>query len=258
MSVPQDFSNLEVILQRSDDALKEVQQTPEKWLVPFENFKQVAFSDAKEVAGHRATTSITSQQWGKSFNKPQLSVVSLPPTESSFNSPKDLLPQQNQHPKRICYLPAKGFWLLLGAILAIIALAVGIPLGLHSRKNGSSSGSSPASSSSVAPSSPSTSALPPPPTSVDLNNDSSGLASVAWNDSNGVAQYRVYFQDRQNAIKESAWNASAHIWQETRSLGVAKAKSPLSAAVTGPQDFSFVWYSLCCSRAIANTVIHRN
>ena len=254
MSVPQDFSQLEVFHRRTDEGLKEVQQTPDKLLVPhdsgdalkevqqtpdkllavpFRDSKEVAFDDSKEV--HNSTrTSLISHLWGKSFDKSPTSA------QSYLGSSTTLLPEDKPRRRRICWLPAKIFWILLAATLIVIALAVGIPVGLLMSKNKSGISSANGSNLAAAPKPASAPAPPPPAAPANLNNDSSGIASVAWNDTHGVTQYRFYFQDSQQTIRESAWNSSAQKWMETQSIGVAKGKSPITAAITGPQDFPFV------------------
>ncbi|KAI9682222.1 MAG: hypothetical protein M1817_000276 [Caeruleum heppii] len=80
-----------------------------------------------------------------------------------------------------------------------------------------------------------------PPTDVPFDQltiqPRSGLASVAWNGSNDVMQYRVYFQDGNSTIRESAWNSTGRTWYLSNpSVGQAKRTSPIAAALTNPQD----------------------
>ena len=223
MSVPQDFSNLEVVYGRSDEGFKEVR----------------LFDADKEV--HKA------KDLGKEVHNANSFVRSPLPTVSSTTTSTYSLPDKEgssigeQRPKRTCGLPVKVFWLLLGlTIVAAAAVAIGVPVGLYYLKK---TPPSPGSSLSVASnSSLGTTESSPPPASVPVapREASPGLASVAWNDTNGVLQYRVYYQDDKLAIKESAWNASGNKWQQTRSIGTAKAKTPITAAVTGPENFAFV------------------
>ena len=256
MSVPQDFSNLEVIWQETDEGLKEVQSTPDKLVVwqTDEGLKEVQHTpdkllvpgdDFKEV--YITKTSLVSQLWGKSFDKSHLSAVSLPSAQSSFGSSTTVLeedshlPEGTQHRKRTCGLSTNVFWIMLAGLVVLAALAVGIPVGLHIRNSERvSTMLANGASLSAAPNPSPSSTTHAPPAPLDLNNGSSGIASVAWNDTKGVTQYRLYFQDSQQTIKESAWNSSRQKWIETRSIGVAKAKTPITAAITGPQDSSFV------------------
>ena len=63
----------------------------------------------------------------------------------------------------------------------------------------------------------------------------SALASVAWSDANGVIHYRVYYQDSNNMIKESAWtNAdSPPKWYvSNEGIGTAKNGTPLAVVST--------------------------
>lgn len=227
LSIPQDFSNLEVVLRRTDEGFKEV--------------RVLSSDELKEVHNPSNTSE-------KYYNGSPLSVKSPPSALSSTGSFARSLPDKEgpvpgePRAKRICGLPAKGFWLLLALTLVAASVAVGVPVGLYVHKMNAApatfTGSSLAVASGPSPGSPAaTSSAPAPPAFRDA---SSGIASVAWNDTNGVAQYRVYYQDDKLSIKESAWNASSNKWQDTGSIGTAKNKTPIAAAVTGPQDFTFV------------------
>ena len=69
---------------------------------------------------------------------------------------------------------------------------------------------------------------------------SSKISSISWTDSNGIMQYRLYFQDTNNTIKESAWSSAQRLWYISNfSLGKAKPASPIEATVTG-EDWIFV------------------
>lgn len=80
-----------------------------------------------------------------------------------------------------------------------------------------------------------------PPSNHAAISDTSSLASIAWNGTNGIIQYRVYWQGVDNIIRESAWNATAKLWQLSNSaMGSAKANSPLVAVVSGPARSAIV------------------
>lgn len=67
----------------------------------------------------------------------------------------------------------------------------------------------------------------------------SKLAAVAFNDTNNILQYRVYYQDSNNYIRESSWNASAKTWYVSNSMVTkAKPQSPIAASAIGLPEFS--------------------
>lgn len=128
--------------------------------------------------------------------------------------------------RTICGIPRKTFWILLGVKLLMMVLVIAVPVGLFVRRGKHTSAH--ANASNVPPSSP-----------IMISNTSS-LASIAWNDTNGIMQYRVYWQGEDNIIRESAWNATANLWQLSNSaIGIAKANSPLAAVVSGPAVYPF-------------------
>lgn len=67
----------------------------------------------------------------------------------------------------------------------------------------------------------------------------SKLASIAWNDTNQVTQYRLYSQDSKSEIRESAWNSTGKQWYSNGVVGKAKSGSAIAAAVTGPPSWPF-------------------
>ena len=59
------------------------------------------------------------------------------------------------------------------------------------------------------------------------------LASVAWGDTNGVVHYRVYYQDSNAMIKESAWVSAQQEWYVSNGgIGLAKNGTPLAVIST--------------------------
>jgi hypothetical protein len=105
-------------------------------------------------------------------------------------------------------------------LVVVIALVVGVPAGLHLHDSSSNASTGPSILSILR---------------------TSKLSSVAWNDTYAVTQYRLYFQDENNTIVESAWDSGSRLWQiSNRAVGKAKAGSPIAATVTGPPDFAFV------------------
>ena len=256
MSVPQDFSSLEVHHRRTDDGLKEVDHQSSGLLGTF--------------SGIEAYDSRSVSPLPESYNAGSQRSTLFPPSHfSTANSLSTLVPdkeagpatpaESTQRARRICGLPANGFWLLLATTLIIIAVAAGVSVGLyvhkdHTPASPTTNGNSLAATTQSSLASPSASSAAPDAVPRD---PSSGLASVAWNDTKGTAQYRVYYQDNQNAVKEFAWNASSNAWEQTQTLGKAQAKTPIAAAVTGPQDFAFVSCPSRSSLSVTN-MLHRS
>ena len=233
MSPPEDFSTLEVRPIRKDETLKEVLRQPARLVTTFSRI--VGSSDVSAVSG--------------SYDASQRSAISPPSVTSSSNSVRDLLPDKEangdtpQKPRRICGLSLRIFWPLFISVLLVIAVAIGVPVGLHVQR-----GSKAAASSSPGPTLPTaTPQLVPAPHGPGASNSSSvaispssKLASMTWIGLDGVLQYRLYFQDDQQMIRETAWNASSKSWALTQTIGKAKLASPIAAVVTGPSDHPFV------------------
>ncbi|MCJ1271465.1 hypothetical protein MMC22_011366 [Lobaria immixta] len=135
--------------------------------------------------------------------------------------------------RTICKLRPNVFWLTLVLVLCVVVAAVCGSLGytLSHRK------SIPETSSANA-TGPRPSSLTGSPGKRFFGNTS--LAAVSWNDTNAVTQYRLFHQDENNLIKESAWNSSSRTWHVSNpAIGNAKAASPIAAVVTGPPHFRF-------------------
>lgn len=134
-------------------------------------------------------------------------------------------------------------WICLASIIVIGGTVGGFIGGLRSRKTTVSSvaptnTTTKSSSSSIPAQSPtSTSTDPRQSSSRSLN---SSLASVAWKDSSGSSNRRLYYNSN-GTIKESAWNSSGSTWYtRSKALGNATANSPVVAAVAGTEHFPFV------------------
>lgn len=132
---------------------------------------------------------------------------------------------------RFCNPHRKIFWAMIIAItLAIVALTVGLAVGLTQKNS-----STPGSTSIPSPVTRNESAIAAPL----LTN--SKLSSIAWLDQDKVLQKRVYYQGMDNTIKESSWNASNTRWYiSNEAIVKAKNGSSIAAAVTGPPDWEFV------------------
>ena len=127
-------------------------------------------------------------------------------------------------------------WLLGAVVFLIVVLGAVLGGVLGSRASHSPSS---ASSSSTSPSSTSQASLLPSATSDPISatssptgiSSNSRLASIAYPDEDNVLQYRVYYQDDNNTIKESAWNNSQATWYVLNdNIGTAKKGTPIAAA----------------------------
>jgi hypothetical protein len=141
----------------------------------------------------------------------------------------------------ICGVPRKTFWILFGVITgvfiigAVIGAAVGVAVGGNLHRNSLSSAPNGTTNGTV-PDVANTSNLLP----------GSSIASVNWIDSYGATHYRVYFQDTNNSLIQSAWDSQNQTWvasqilNATNSLvGDIKPATPIAAAVR-PTLGSFV------------------
>jgi hypothetical protein len=141
----------------------------------------------------------------------------------------------------ICGVPRKTFWIVCGIITgvfiigAVIGGAVGGTLhrnSLSSAPTGTATGTAPGAVPVVANAS---NLLP-----------GSSIASVNWVDSFGATHYRVYFQDTNNSLIQSAWDSQNQTWVASQILnatntlvGDIKSATPMAAAVR-PTLGSFV------------------
>ena len=153
----------------------------------------------------------------------------------------------------------RRIWYILGAILLgliVIIAVLGALLGRNTRfgspatetfgqsLNSSSAGSSTSNSSISSSTSPNSSTI------SGNNNNNTGLATVAWTDINSVLHTQVFYQDINNMIRASSWNATDARWHQS-SVGLALAKdgSPLAAAINS----SFTVSRLLCILALPKT-----
>ena len=114
------------------------------------------------------------------------------------------------------------------AVLLIVGAVVGGVLGSRHHHN-----NAPSASSSGNGSTPLTG-----PAYKAIRQDSQ-LAAVAFNDTSGTTQYRVYFQDSANLIKESSWNSTSQRWfVSNRNVTKAKPSTPIAAAAVGPGNMN--------------------
>lgn len=200
--------------------------------------KQVHLFPNGEKGYDPSATELSSENWH--INQPGVSANS----QTIQPGPNGLQTQRER-----AWWKRKRFWIPLASLLLIGALAGGIGGGLSARHNSSSdkggSTASPASTAAASPSSSgasSSTSIPAQPTPKPLN---SSLASIAWSDHGTLGYRRLYYQDSEGTIKESAWNSSGNEWYSSdEKLGSAKPGSPIAAAVAGNVTWPFV--SLPC------------
>lgn len=141
--------------------------------------------------------------------------------------PEEGLELKAQH-RRICYLRPKYFWSAFALLLLVVAVTVGVAVGITVRDDKRHS---------------TTVDSPPPVGTIHLQTLSrkTGLASVAWNDTDGATQHRVYYQDGDGYIRESSWDPWTISWLSTpEPIGRAKPGTPIAAAVASSSNFRFV------------------
>ena len=222
LSLPQDFSTLEVRPLRKDETLKEVGRQPARLITTLTRY--ITSPDVSALSG--------------STNLSGRSDVS-PPAASPSSSLKDLplseKAQGEQEPvqKRSSIFSRPWLCVLIFLTIAVvIALAVSIPLALHGHKSRRPA-SAPSSGNNLQS-----------VNSTGTGNSSSyisvgsKLASLAWNDSSGTAQQRLFLQNNQNIIVEMDWNSASKSWVQRQIVGSAKANTPLAAVTTDPQEAS--------------------
>ncbi|KAL9106220.1 MAG: hypothetical protein Q9227_008753, partial [Pyrenula ochraceoflavens] len=128
---------------------------------------------------------------------------------------------------------------LLSALVVIVTIAAVLGGILASRR--SSNGPRPSQDTSPNGAGSSNSSTPSSTTSAaSLLRSDSAIAAISFVDTSNMVQYRLYYQDPSNNIRESSWNASGGQWYESNPSisNRAKASTPLAAAVVSPQDLA--------------------
>lgn len=116
---------------------------------------------------------------------------------------------------------------MIGAVVLLLVVIIAVLGGVLGSR---------AHSASAAAASPTASA----PNASSINSNT-GLTAVAWQDSDSVLQYRVYYQSTRGEIRERAWNNTQHSWYTLNNkIGPAKKGSPLVAAVKASSAVSSV------------------
>ena len=136
-------------------------------------------------------------------------------------------------PKRKIFgLKRKTFFVLLAVSLVLVAAgAIGGGVGgaksMRGRRKTTSGNPAP---SAVIPSSST-------PSSTSIPYANTGLAAVQWIDLNGTAHKRVYYQDQDDRIVESAWDNSSTFdaaWDINTISDAVKPGTPITAAAGYP------------------------
>lgn len=152
--------------------------------------------------------------------------------------PTQPLPSEN---RRILGLRRKTFFILLAVALGItIAAAVGGGVGGASaaRKKAQAASDNPSSTTS------------PTPTTTRASYANTGLAAMQWTDLNGTLYKRLYYQDINDLILESAWDNSTAFdtaWIINNISQAVKPGTPIAAAAGYPHaSYNYSLVRLTC------------
>ena len=196
----------------------------------------------KEV---RYASELPAKQHGLERSVPPGLEVIRPGNDIEFLSGRSGKQANGKSKRNICGLRRRTFCIVM-LLLLVVSIALAIILGLvvgvlMTRKPASSTATTAASSSTLTSSvaTSSSSASPTPNANPSKMLSKSKLASIAWNDTNQVTQYRLYYQDSESAIRESAWNSTGKQWYSNGVIGKAESGSAIAAAVTGPPSWPF-------------------
>lgn len=164
----------------------------------------------------------------------------LDSSKNDYHIVTELAAPERSSGSRKCRLRRRWFWIaVMAVILVVVALAVGVTGAMLRRRvkkahSQSSNGGSTATGSSADPSSSGNA------TRLSLAKTSQ-LGATSFNDTQGVLQYRLYYQDGNDTIRESSWNATGKKWfVSNRNVTQAKTGSPIAAAGTGKPDWNEV------------------
>lgn len=125
--------------------------------------------------------------------------------------------------------------LIIGLAILTLLVAAGVALGvIFGTRRKSHAPQSSDSSSSISGANSSATSAPP-----SVRTDSS-IAAVSFVDESNTMQYRLYFQDPGNNIRESSYNVSGGKWYLSNPSVARNAKpgSPLAAASLAPNDLA--------------------
>ncbi|OCK73755.1 hypothetical protein K432DRAFT_447669 [Lepidopterella palustris CBS 459.81] len=162
-------------------------------------------------------------------------------TQETFDAlhyPENFATTSSPSPTRLLFgVRRKVFFISIAVTLIVVAAVAGGVAGALTKKSNATT--PPTSSPSPYATAPSATAPSPSSTTYPMSPNSK-LAAIAWNDTNGVTFQRLYYQNTNNAISESAWNSSGQAWYVNGNVITnAKNGTAIAATVTGPPDWPF-------------------
>lgn len=139
-------------------------------------------------------------------------------------------PSRLTEERKIFGLRRKTFFILLAVVLVLIAAAVGGGVGgTSAARNREDTAAVPTNTPSPTP--------PQAPTTTQALYANTGLAAMQWTDLNGTLHKRVYYQDNNDQIRESAWDNSTAFdtaWVINNISDAVKPGTPIAAAAGYP------------------------
>lgn len=146
---------------------------------------------------------------------------------------------------RIWGIKRRTFWICLFAVIILVILAAvgGTVGGVVGSNHKSSSGSgSPSATTSAGTATPTSSSTPSSSATAVTNTGilhDSKLAALAWTITSTHYKYRVYYQDVDNSIKESAYDSTTGSWSVLKIVnGSGVSPGTSIAASSSKQAFS--------------------
>lgn len=151
-----------------------------------------------------------------------------------FDKPNTLAAKEPSDRKTVCGL--RWRWAILVSGVFLFVLVGGVVGGVVGSKRRHSSSDS-ANNAHVPQSTPSGNASTSNPIAAErlkgLRGNSS-IAATTFDDNTQTRHYRVYYQDENDIVKESAWNMSGNLWYvSNENIGKAKSGSPIAVASSG-------------------------
>lgn len=139
-----------------------------------------------------------------------------------YNPQQDLAPSTKQH--KILGLKRKTFMIILAVVIFLIVAGgasggAGETIAMRDQK----------------PTTTVSKNIPSPTTRLRYAN--TGLAAMQYTDPNGTLHKRIYYQDKNNTIRESAWDDSTAFdaaWQVNAISDAVKPNTPIAAAAGYP------------------------
>lgn len=130
---------------------------------------------------------------------------------------------QQKSKRRICGLASRTFWILVTiGVLLVIAAVVGGAVGGTQASKSSTDTTKPTNGTAAA-------------SNAGIRPDSN-LAAIAWTVTPTRYQYRVYYQDSDNSIKESAYDSSLGTWKVSKIVDGTGVTSGTSIAASASKQ----------------------